>query len=127
MKTCNVCGKEKSLDQFYGCGNNSPYYQSLCKSCQHEYNLNKRRMARFGITSTEYRILVSQPCEICGEAKGRGPGKMVVDHSIAGNYHGVLCHACNVAIGYLRHNPDLCERAASYIRKTRGESDVHAS
>jgi hypothetical protein len=63
-------------------------------------------------------------CLICGMA-GLSPGvepdsrdKKVlrIDHDHdTGEVRGLLCHRCNIGIGYLLEKPDLLRKAADYI------------
>jgi hypothetical protein len=71
----------------------------------------------YGLTLEEYDHLRDRPCEICGRAAPEV--RIVIDHSVAGSYHGVLCHGCNSSIGHLRHDAEIIERAAEYVRRTR--------
>src|SRR5882672_6633830 len=75
--------------------------------------------ATYGITLEQYnQILADQGgvCAICG-----GPPKkrdLEVDHDHAtGRVRGLLCHGCNVGIGFLCDSADLALRAAAYLEK----------
>ncbi|MBV9043118.1 MAG: endonuclease VII domain-containing protein, partial [Acidimicrobiia bacterium] len=63
----------------------------------------------FGLSEADYeRILASQDggCAICGRLPGSR--NLHVDHDHAtGAVRGLLCFACNVAIGHLRDDPML--------------------
>jgi len=73
----------------------------------------------FGITEADYeRILSSQGggCAICG----RPPGgrKLHVDHDHdSGEVRGLLCFACNVAIGHLRDDPMIAIKLLDYLER----------
>jgi hypothetical protein len=61
-------------------------------------------------------------CEICGEAD-----RLVIDHDHrTGKLRGLLCYRHNSGIGLFRDNPELLEKAASYLRAagTTGEAWV---
>ena len=52
-------------------------------------------------------------CAICGLEK-----PLVCDHDHqTGFKRQLLCHACNVALGFLRDDPDVADAAASYLRR----------
>ena len=52
-------------------------------------------------------------CSICGSAMS----KPAVDHDHrTGAIRGLLCGPCNRGLGHFRDDPDLCERAALYLR-----------
>jgi len=57
-------------------------------------------------------------CEICGTLFEFSSDKHG-DHSHkTGEWRGVLCNKCNMAIGMLKDSPELCEAAAEYLRKS---------
>ena len=82
-------------------------------------------MARkFGITPDSFAAILNGQggvCAICGRADevrwsvdhdhSCCPGKVTCGKCI----RGILCHQCNAGIGFLRDDPNLCERAASYL------------
>jgi len=80
----------------------------------------------YGITLEEYEVLFSKQngvCAICSEAekvvdqKTETIRRLAVDHCHQSKkIRGLLCQACNTAIGKLRDNPELMERAAMYVR-----------
>lgn len=50
-------------------------------------------------------------CKICGQLK-----KLNVDHDHAtGEVRGLLCHGCNVGIGFFRDSPELLRSAIDYL------------
>jgi hypothetical protein len=80
----------------------------------------------YGITLEEYEAMFAKQdglCAICAEAEKAidhltgEPRRLAVDHCHRTNkIRGLLCLACNTAIGKLKDNPVLIERAASYVR-----------
>jgi hypothetical protein len=86
----------------------------------------------YGITLVEYEnLLVAQNgvCAICRQAetstdpKLNRPRRLAVDHChTTGKIRGLLCLACNTAIGKLKDDPQLIERAAAYVRN---EGDIN--
>jgi hypothetical protein len=63
-------------------------------------------------------------CYICGfEGKLHGSGAskadtLVLDHCHAsGQYRGLLCNACNLALGHFRDDISRLEKAVEYLRK----------
>jgi len=84
-------------------------------------------MRLYGLTLDEYDALVDQHdgvCAICREPPAKGRGKrLVVDHDHqTGRIRGLLCALCNVAIGYLREDPQLFDRTKEYLIR---HSDHH--
>ncbi len=84
-------------------------------------NRRWRFLSRYGITPDEYdSIAAAQPnCAICGIPAERNTfGKLYPDHSHAtGRIRELLCHQCNIALGVMRDDPALLEKAAAYLRK----------
>ena len=84
---------------------------------------------RYGITIKEYdSILNSQGgvCAICESGVSDVDRRFHVDHCHkSGVVRGILCGRCNRAIGQFGDDPDLCDRAAEYLR--RGTVHGHES
>ena len=87
------------------------------KQYHQEWNRNNRAKVRahkykhrYGISSLEaVNELKSQPCRICNKNKKR----MVIDHAhephnrkFNQTYRGVLCHSCNVSLGWFEKNKE---------------------
>jgi hypothetical protein len=71
------------------------------------------------------RLLALQDgvCPICGVELvilGPGPNTACVDHrhDPTKKVRGLLCSNCNAAIGLLKDDPSLCEKAAKYLRES---------
>lgn len=85
--------------------------------------------SKYGVTVEDYaRMLAEQGgvCAICQRperVRARGsdrPRLLSVDHDHAtGEVRGLLCHACNTAIGHLAEDPALFARAVEYLRGER--------
>lgn len=97
-------------------------------------------LRNYGITLEQYEAMreaQGRRCAICGrhedaipgrKATGRprldgqplaAPAKLMPDHCHAeGNVRGLLCHWCNVGLGYFEDNPIRLERAAAYLLKS---------
>lgn len=70
---------------------------------------------RYGLTPESLDVLrhiQADTCAIC-----RAPLDVVrVDHDhVSGRARGLLCHACNIGLGWFRDRPDLLREAANYI------------
>lgn len=97
------------------------------KKRQATRDANLRR--EFGITLDEYERLATAQndlCAICGEPetyrhqKDGRTKRLAVDHDHeTGIVRALLCHACNVAIGYLDEDSALLRRAADYLDSHR--------
>lgn len=84
------------------------------------YKLIKRNWQlknTYGITLQQYNQLLENQnylCKLCG-TKLKNDKSSHVDHCHnTKKIRGLLCHHCNVGIGYFKHNPALLRKAALY-------------
>lgn len=82
----------------------------------------KERMlkSRYGLSLEEYEAMYSAQnkcCAICSKELPLGGTKgLYVDHShTTGVVRGLLCSGCNSAIGKLKEDRDIFERAMKYL------------
>lgn len=71
----------------------------------------------YGLTAPEYDALVAAQLQ-CQSCKRVFSDKLpsVIDHCHAtGVVRGLLCHGCNIGIGYFREDPEAMRAAAIYI------------
>lgn len=91
---------------------------------------NGHLRATYGITLDDFMRLFSAQggrCRLCDEVrlpyrdarrKGCPSGILVVDHDHAtGRVRGLLCVRCNQALGMLKDDAALMEKAAQYVRE----------
>ena len=75
---------------------------------------------RYGITLDDYKIMVNEQnnkCKICGQPPSKRG--LFVDHChMTNNIRGLLCQACNIAIGQMKDDPERLEKAANYVRRS---------
>ena len=98
------------------------------KRCQEEakykrdkVTMRKRSLQRmYGITLEQYNMMLLQQrfkCALCESEDPGGRGRFHVDHCHdTGKVRALLCHYCNTALGSFRDDPELMEKAASYLR-----------
>lgn len=84
---------------------------------QRKADTRRYQLARYGLTQQQYdNMLASQGgvCAICLAEPVDRP--LSVDHCHStGVVRGLLCHGCNVGLGYYRDAPDLLRAAACYL------------
>lgn len=134
-KTCIKCGSTKPEGQFRISRrkrNGQPYdYRTpRCKAChakeQRQYRTNNPHKAldihlRYfhGMTADVYKEIFARQhgsCAICDQPQGKR--RLSVDHDHkTGKIRGLLCHRCNVALGFLedRGPADLFWAARQYL------------
>lgn len=86
------------------------------------YNPRTRRSQKlrsmYGITIEEYEVMHAEQhgvCKVCGRPNISGR-KLDIDHDHAtGKIRGLLCIACNTAIGQAQDNPSRLRALAIYL------------
>ena len=79
----------------------------------------------YGISPDEYLELIESQdnkCAICGcdFSVEQNLQKACVDHDHdTGLVRGLLCRGCNMAIGLLNDNPDICLNAYMYLKENK--------
>ena len=72
------------------------------------------RLSKYGLTEAEFeemRHAQGGLCAICGLGD-----KLVIDHDHdTGAVRGLLCHGCNVGLGFFRDDPVRLRAAAAYL------------
>lgn len=90
-----------------------------------EWGWRWKLKARYGMTAEEYgAMLVAQGglCAICRRAPSGRHKRLVIDHDhVTGRVRGLLCRACNSAIGYFMENVLVVEAAVAYLRRVPHE------
>jgi hypothetical protein len=90
------------------------------------------RFHKYGLSEEQFAELLRQQagrCAICGAAEPGGRhGTWCVDHdrrccprsgSCGSCVRGLLCSACNLAIGLLGDDPKVIAAAAAYVKRAR--------
>lgn len=136
MKLCSgPCKITKSLDEFSKDSQRKDGFRHECKHC-HNLSMKqlrspeRRRKYRlktvYGITVEDYdRMYLEQfgRCKICDKHQQEFTKRLYVDHChITGKVRGLLCFNCNIAIGKLGDSPDICIKAAKYLKGLDNES-----
>lgn len=79
----------------------------------------------YWIEPEEYERLLKEQdhcCAVCGkhendvDQRGHKYRRLVVDHChTTGKVRGLLCHNCNILLGHAADNPDILQKALSYL------------
>lgn len=127
---CIDCG-ENDLSKFYldtkGRRTNArckECHKAKCKERWHSKSRVEKQASRvhsmYGITPEQYLALYDLQqgkCAICMKEPTTQRG-LHVDHCHATQeVRGLLCHGCNVALGSLKDDVSLLEKAISYLRR----------
>lgn len=129
MKTCNGCKTPKPLDEFHGWRGAKDGRQMRCKACQRARNRTKTckdvawkrlncQLSHYALTLDQYHSLCESQDWQCAICDRDFDGKEHIDHShTTGRVRGILCAACNTAIGKLKENVDAMHRAIAYVSR----------
>ena len=84
---------------------------------------------KYGITPRQYAVLLETQgggCAVCSVRENQFSQygrrrRLEVDHDhITGHVRGILCHLCNMAVGYIKNCPERASLIAAYLRKHYG-------
>lgn len=97
-------------------------YNSLWKTKQPDYHVNRHLLLNYGISIEDYNtLLIAQGgfCAGCGiEHKKAIRGKLFVDHChTSGKVRGLLCQKCNTALGMINDNVDTLISLINYLKE----------
>ena len=77
------------------------------------------KMSIYGLTPQQFDSLPSK-CEVCGSTF-----RLCIDHDhTTGNYRGVLCNNCNLALGHLHDNPEVIAKLLNYINNKKSVKTI---
>lgn len=114
---CSAC-KQARHDQWYT--------KPGSREKQREYRAKANLKRLYGITLDDYQVLLDEQGGVCAICKRtRGIRKLHVDHDHdTGIVRGLLCHACNTALGLLGEDPAILSAALEYLALSKADSDV---
>jgi len=145
-RICVKCGEVKSVEEFYSArrkvDNYVPRITTECKTCSRKnrkehYTQNRekvlanRRFRSYGLSKDEYNEMLDNQggsCAICKRKEWVRASitdnvmALAVDHCHdTGNVRGLLCRACNLAIGYFEDNIESLDEAIKYLEQAGGD------
>jgi len=84
-----------------------------CRVSKRQQNKFYKRAKKYKVSTSVIRTVLKEACEACGKRE-----KLCVDHNHdTGLIRGTLCHGCNVALGFVRENPETLRALARYIER----------
>ena len=106
--------RERNPDKF------KTYYLANSDAIKEASDRNRYPL-RYGITYKD-RVRMHEErgglCDICGKPNAGGE-LLFIDHDHeTGEVRGMLCSACNSAIGFMRDLPELLRKAADYLERS---------
>jgi hypothetical protein len=132
-KKCNKCFINKPLSDFHKDNKGVFKVRATCKLCRipicHEYIKNggnkvqrkSKIKKKYLVSDEEYLYIEScTNCQVCDSVLNghRGATSKVVDHSHNSNkFRGVLCSACNLALGHAKDSIKILQAMVNYLEK----------
>lgn len=78
----------------------------------------RARLRKYGLTEQQYNTMVDEQQGLCKICK-TFPERLVIDHCHeTGEVRGLLCHYCNVGLGWFRDSTDSLKSAIKYLNST---------
>lgn len=131
-KCCSKCQLVRTDDHFHEDAKTSDGLQNWCIDCASDYGKKRRSrdkrepwrhqlFAKYGITYEEYEKMLFHQNDMCAICGGRQNHKnsehLFIDHCHkTGKVRALLCHKCNLGIGYFGDDCQILERAIRYLR-----------
>lgn len=138
MKTCTKCGNDTPDIEMAWRDKSKEILSSWCKRCQAE---TKRaaykkpevaQQARMYQLRRKYGVGIDSQMQMLSNQQGRCPvclkpfenlSQVRVDHDHAnGKVRALLCHPCNIGLGWFKDNPEVLDNAAAFLRIHQEES-----
>lgn len=136
-KVCKGCGQEKPIADFGRDKYRKDGHVDYCQECRAEQRLQRKlkypnfsmyqnKRLKYGLSEEQFESMLKEQegkCAICGNPEFKRNGKGEInslsvdhDHTTLKNRQ-LLCNLCNAAIGMLRDDPEIAQRAADYLRR----------
>lgn len=123
-KECSRCTRYLFWEDFSTNPSHSDKYHNECKQCSRERGKIRtekdpfwQRSRAYGITEQQYLDMIEAQGGVCAICK-RDMKRPQIDHChTTGKVRGVLCSACNGALGKFQDNPEILKVAIEYLRK----------
>jgi Recombination endonuclease VII len=131
-RVCTVCGRSLPMDQYRKGKRSLNGRQRECKECfaqrvkswylesgRTRVNANSRRnhlLRTYGLTADEFHAMLTAQGECCAVC-GTGETRLFVDHDhVTGQVRSLLCHHCNLALGFVGDSIDRLHALVSYLQ-----------
>lgn len=135
-KWCSACGEFKPESAFTSSGRALDGLEHRCSACmvakgRKYWESGSKRTRRYGMTPDELQDLYEAQdgkCATCLEPLG---DRTTIDHdhnccpenkSCGKCVRGILCHHCNVALGFTKDNPETLRRMIAYLANTTAKA-----
>lgn len=128
-KVCALCEQWKPVGGFHKQGHKKDGFSARCNECRKREWQDQGRRTKYGLSEESFltlKALQESRCAICGTHEEKRP--LVVDHCHdSERVRGLLCHQCNVALGYFQDDPRRLISGVAYLAKAAGFEPRDAS
>ncbi len=123
-KVCTRCKTEKPKEVFY---TQKGLRRSYCPTCCSEVSKFNGMLRKLGVTKEQYIAMFQEQnglCACCGQPElyagnnGQRTKLLALDHDHqTSKVRQLLCHRCNIVIGLIQENLNLCDNLKDYIMR----------
>ncbi|MEX5258012.1 endonuclease domain-containing protein [Kocuria arenosa] len=131
--TCTWCGEWKPESEFGGRAINPDGLERQCKVCLKDRSRRARmrsRLKRYNLTAERWAQMVEDchgQCPACHRTMSEKDMAIDHDHSCCPGRNiscgqcvrGIICHRCNLRIGYFLDDPEMMREVAAYLDRTK--------
>lgn len=107
---------------------NDPVYREKVRAASRERYRNRTpeeriaysRLSRFGITQEQFNEILAEQSNRCAICETDKPTKWHLDHDHkTGRTRGILCHRCNVTLGFVEDDIYLLYAMVEYLTESK--------
>lgn len=128
VKKCAACMEDRPPSDFFKKPGNFDGLSRYCRVCSQQSGTRSSHKKRAEGDASYYENKAREQnycCEICGvhqsKARGLRSGRLYFDHNHKTNERrGLLCHPCNVSLGWAEKRGSFTETQSTYIKKYEG-------
>jgi hypothetical protein len=126
VRKCTGCLKEKPVEDFRTWSRGPGGRVHRCSACvklwpssSKKYPYDHAKVIKgYGISVEQYEAMKKEQDGCCVICRTTPDINLLVDHDhVTGAVRGLLCRLCNTALGSFRDDPELLERAITYLKK----------
>ncbi len=118
FKRCTDCREVKPVSAFHKHPTQSDGLAIYCKPCRKVRGRKLHLKQTYGLDDAALSAMVAEQGGVCAICRRRPAVHVDHDH-VFGGVRGVLCFACNVALGQLQDDPRLFRNAIDYLERNQ--------
>ncbi|GAA1946466.1 endonuclease VII domain-containing protein [Kitasatospora viridis] len=113
-KRCAKCEQIKPHSEWDRNSSQVSGLAAYCKSCTAARNRESYFRRKYGLSEADLQAMLEAQAGTCPICLDKPAEHVDHDHE-TGRVRGILCFACNAALGQMRDRPDNLRRAADYL------------